>query len=305
MTVGKRYLMMKTMNKNTISGRTSAIMKKFDIRPSKRFGQNFLIDEGILRGIVAAADVTKEDMVLEIGPGTGSMTSLLCENAREVCAVEIDKKLIPALKDSLKEYDNLTIINEDILKTDISAVAEEKNSGKPLKVVANLPYYITTPIITGLLESKAPIISLTVMVQKEVADRMISPPGKKTYGALSLAVQYYTEAKKVLDVPPSSFIPNPKVSSAVMNLTLRETPPVNVRDEGFMFDIIRASFNQRRKTLVNGLKNSGLSGCLAETTVSALEKMGLSPMVRGEQLSLNDFARLSDLILDSGSSGIP
>ncbi|MBQ6967360.1 MAG: 16S rRNA (adenine(1518)-N(6)/adenine(1519)-N(6))-dimethyltransferase RsmA, partial [Lachnospiraceae bacterium] len=252
------------MNKNTVSGRTSAIMKKYDIRPSKRFGQNFLIDEGILRGIVAASSVTKEDMVLEIGPGTGSMTALLCESAREVCAVEIDKKLIPALNDSLKEYENLTIINDDILKTDISAIAEGKNSGKPLKVVANLPYYITTPIIMGLLESKAPIASLTVMVQKEVADRMISPPGKKTYGALSLAVQYYTEAEKVLDVPPSSFIPNPKVSSAVMNLTLRETAPVAVKDEGLMFDIIRASFNQRRKTLVNGLKNAGLPGCSAE-----------------------------------------
>ena len=295
--------MMENMNKNTVSGRTSAIMKKYDIRPSKRFGQNFLIDEGILRGIVAASSVTKEDMVLEIGPGTGSMTALLCESAREVCAVEIDKKLIPALNDSLKEYDNLTIINDDILKTDISAIAEEKNSGKPLKVVANLPYYITTPIIMGLLESKTPIASLTVMVQKEVADRMISPPGKKTYGALSLAVQYYTEAEKVLDVPPSSFIPNPKVSSAVMNLTLRETAPVAVKDEGLMFDIIRASFNQRRKTLVNGLKNAGLPGCSAENTAAALDEMGLSPMVRGEQLSLSDFARLSDLILSKRESG--
>ena len=284
------------MRNSNVHGRTLAIMKKFDIRPTKRFGQNFLIDDNILRGIVSASGITGDDMVLEIGPGIGSLTAFLCESAREVCAVEIDKKLIPVLEDSLSEYENLTIINGDILKTDISALAEEKNGGKPLKVVANLPYYITTPIIMGLLESKAPIKSMTVMIQKEVADRMISLPGKKTYGALSLAVQYYTEAKKVLDVPPSAFIPNPKVSSAVMHLAVREKAPVEVKNEGFLFDVIRASFNQRRKTFINGLKNAALPGCTSEELSKALATLGKSPTVRGEQLSLEEFAGLSNLL---------
>ncbi len=284
------------MDKNSVYGRTNAIIKKYDVRPTKRFGQNFLVDENILRGIITASGITKDDLVLEIGPGIGNLTSVLCENSREVCAVEIDKKLIPVLEESLKEYGNLTIINGDILKTDISALVNEKNGGNPLKVVANLPYYITTPIIMGLLTTKAPIKSLTVMVQKEVADRMISLPGKKTYGALSLAVQYYAEAENVLDVPPSSFIPNPKVSSAVMHLKVREKPPVQTKDEAFMFAVIRASFNQRRKTLVNGLKNASLPGCTGEAVPEALNKLGMSPTIRGEQLSLEEFARLADLL---------
>lgn len=284
------------MKSTSVHGRTLAIMKKYDIRPTKRFGQNFLIDENILEGIVSKSGITKDDMVLEIGPGIGSLTAFLCESAREVCAVEIDKKLIPILEETLSEYSNLTIINGDILKTDITALANDRNEGRPLKVVANLPYYITTPIIMGLLESKVPLKSLTVMIQKEVADRMISLPGKKTYGALSLAVQYYTKAEKVLDVPPSSFIPNPKVSSAVMHLEVRDTPPVKTKSESFLFEIIRASFNQRRKTLVNSLKNASLPGCTSEELCKALETLGKSPTVRGEQLTLEEFAALSNLL---------
>ncbi len=235
-------------------------------------------------------------MVIEIGPGIGTMTQYLCENAREVVAIEIDKNLIPILEDTLSAYDNVTVINEDVLKVDIKKLAEEKNGGRPVKVVANLPYYITTPIIMGLFESHVPIDSITIMVQKEVADRMQEGPGSKEYGALSLAVQYYAKPEIVANVPPNCFMPRPNVGSAVIRLTCHETPPVEVENEEFMFRLIRASFNQRRKTLVNGLTNASFLSVTKEQVMEALEKMNLSPTIRGEALSLEQFALLSNLL---------
>ncbi len=278
--------------KNTIE-----ILNKYGFNFQKRFGQNFLIDTHVLEKIIRSANVTKEDMVLEIGPGIGTMTQYLCENARKVIAVEIDKNLIPILQDTLSEYDNVTIINEDILKVDIKALAEEHNQGRPIKVVANLPYYITTPIIMGLLENEVPIENITVMVQKEVADRMQTGPGSKDYGALSLAVQYYADPYIVANVPPNCFMPRPNVGSAVIRLTLHEEKPVQVVDKKTMFSIIRASFNQRRKTLQNGLNNSPELSFTKEQVVEALEKMGKPATVRGEALSLEEFAQLTNYLV--------
>lgn len=276
---------------------TIAILQKYDFNFQKKFGQNFLIDSNILENIIDAAEITKDDCVLEIGPGIGTMTQYLCENAREVVAVEIDKKLIPILEnDTLAAYDNITIINEDILKVDINKIVQEKNDGKPIKVVANLPYYITTPIIMGLFESHVPLDSITIMVQKEVADRMQVGPGTKDYGALSLAVQYYAKPKVMLTVPASCFMPRPNVDSAVIKLTRYQDSPVKAADERFMFDIIRASFNQRRKTLVNGLTNASGLKVTKEAVLAALEEMGLPATIRGEALTLEQFAELSDLL---------
>lgn len=277
---------------------TIAILQKYQFNFQKKYGQNFLIDSNILEKIIAAAGVNQNDCVLEIGPGIGTMTQYLCENAREVVAVEIDKKLIPILEqDTLSSYDNITIINEDILKVDINAIVQEKNNGNPIKVVANLPYYITTPIIMGLFESRVPLDSITIMVQKEVAERMQVGPGTKDYGALSLAVQYYAKPEVMLTVPASCFMPRPNVDSAVIKLTRHDKPPVTVSDEKLMFDIIRASFNQRRKTLVNGLGNAAGLNIKKEQVLSALEKMGLSPTMRGEALTLGEFAELTELLL--------
>lgn len=276
--------------------KTIEIIKKYDFAFQKKYGQNFLIDAHVLDKIIAAAEIGPDDFVLEIGPGIGTLTQYLAESAREVAAVEIDTHLIPILKETLQSYNNVTIINEDILKVDIAKLAEEKNAGKPIKVVANLPYYITTPIIMGLFESRVPIDNITVMVQKEVAERMQVGPGTKEYGALSLAVQYYAEPYLAANVPPNCFIPRPKVGSAVIRLTKHKEQPVNVKDEQFMFKLIRASFNQRRKTLQNGLNNSPELNISKEKTAEALEKMGLPPTVRGEKLTLEQFARLSDLL---------
>lgn len=275
---------------------TIAVLQKYQFNFQKKFGQNFLIDTHVLDKIISAAHITKEDMVLEVGPGIGTMTQYLCEHAREVVAVEIDKNLIPILGDTLSEYDNVTVIHDDILKVDIEKIVQEKNAGKPIKVVANLPYYITTPIIMGLFESHVPIENITVMVQKEVADRMQVGPGTKDYGALSLAVQYYAEPYIVANVPPNCFMPRPKVGSAVIRLTRHSEPPVTVADEKLMFRLIRASFNQRRKTLVNGLKNSPELDFSKEEITEALENMGLPATVRGETLTLEEFAKLSDLL---------
>ena len=273
---------------------TLAVINKHEFAFQKEFGQNFLIDEGIVNKIVREAGVTKDDFVLEIGPGIGTMTQLLCEQAGGVAAVEIDTNLIPILKETLAEYDNVTIINEDILKVDIKKLAEEKNGGKPIKVVANLPYYITTPIIMGLFESNVPIDSITVMVQKEVADRMQVGPGTKDYGALSLAVQYYSKPQVVINVPPECFIPRPNVGSAVIRLTRYKEPPVKVKDEKLMFKLIRASFNQRRKTLANGLNNSPEINFSKEEITAAIESLHKGPSIRGEALTLSEFAALSD-----------
>ena len=275
---------------------TIEILQKYNFNFQKKFGQNFLIDEHVLDKIIRAAEITKDDYVLEIGPGIGTMTQYLACAAREVTAVEIDRALIPILEDTLKEYDNVSIINEDILKVDIAALAKEKNGGRPIKVVANLPYYITTPIIMGLFESHVPLESITVMVQKEVADRMQVGPGTKDYGALSLAVQYYAEPYIVANVPCNCFMPRPNVGSAVIRLTCHAERPVDVKDEAFMFKIIRASFNQRRKTLQNGLNNASNLSVNKEQVVTALEKMGLPATVRGEALSLEQFAELSNLL---------
>ena len=272
---------------------TKEIINKYSFAFQKKFGQNFLIDSNILESIVSAADITKDDFVLEIGPGIGTMTQYLCEAARQVVAVEIDKMLIPILKDTLSEYDNVEVINQDVLKLDIKALAQEKNNGKPIKVVANLPYYITTPIIMGLFESKVPIESITIMVQKEVADRMQTGPGSKDYGALSLAVQYYADAKVQLNVSASCFMPRPNVDSAVIKLTAHEKPVVDV-DETLMFKVIRASFNQRRKTLVNGLKNSSELDYTKEEIVQAIKAIGEEENIRGEKLTLEEFAALSN-----------
>ena len=277
--------------KNTIE-----VLQKYNFNFQKKFGQNFLIDTRILEGIIDAAQITKDDFVLEIGPGIGTMTQYLCEAAREVVAVEIDKNLIPILQDTLSAYDNVEVINEDILKVDIKALAEARNAGRPIKVVANLPYYITTPIIMGLFESHVPIDSITIMVQKEVADRMQEGPGSKEYGALSLAVQYYANPKIVVNVPPSCFMPQPKVGSAVIRLVRHENPPVEVEDEKLMFRLIRASFNQRRKTLANGLNNFPELKLDKETIQKCIEELGVPVTVRGEALSLEQFAKLSNII---------
>lgn len=273
---------------------TIEILKKYQFNFQKRFGQNFLIDSHILEKIIESAEITKEDCVLEIGPGIGTMTQYLAESAGEVIAVEIDKSLIPILSDTLSSYDNVTVINEDILKLDINGLVQEKNAGRPIKVVANLPYYITTPIIMELFESHVPLKSITIMVQKEVAERMQVGPGTKDYGALSLAVQYYAKPQPVTDVSPSCFMPKPRVGSAVIRLTRYEKPPVEVKNERLMFDLIRASFNQRRKTLVNALTNAGNLDFSKEEIGRAIEKLGLSPSVRGETLTLKQFADLSN-----------
>jgi 16S rRNA (adenine1518-N6/adenine1519-N6)-dimethyltransferase len=276
---------------------TAAVLQRHNFNFQKKFGQNFLIDTNILEGIIDAADVNKDDCVLEIGPGIGTMTQYLCENAREVVAVEIDKKLIPILEnDTLSSYDNVTIINEDILKVDINKIVQEKNNGKPIKVVANLPYYITTPIVMGLFESHVPLESITIMVQKEVAARMKEGPGTKDYGALSLAVQFYAKPEIMLNVPAACFMPRPNVDSAVIRLTRHANPPVTVSDEKLMFDIIRASFNQRRKTLVNGLHNATDLNVTKEDVVNALHNMDLPETIRGEALTLAQFAELTDLL---------
>ncbi len=275
---------------------TIAVLQKYNFNFQKKYGQNFLIDTRVLEKIISAADITKEDFVLEIGPGIGTMTQYLCEHAGRVAAVEIDRNLIPILEDTLSAYENVEIIQQDILKMDINQFVQERNQGKLIKVVANLPYYITTPIIMGLFESHVPIDSITIMVQKEVAERMQVGPGTKEYGALSLAVQYYAKPEIVANVPPNCFMPRPKVGSAVIRLNRHREAPVQVKDERQMFALIRASFNQRRKTLVNGLNNAPDIAHSKEAIVLALEKMGLPANVRGETLSLAQFAKLSDLL---------
>ncbi len=276
---------------------TIEVLQKYDFVFQKRFGQNFLIDTHVLDKIICASKITKDDFVLEIGPGIGTMTQYLAEAAREVAAVEIDDALIPILQDTLKEWDNVTVIHGDILKTDINKLAMEKNNGRPIKVVANLPYYITTPIIMGLFENQVPLDSVTIMVQKEVAERMQTGPGTKDYGALSLAVRYYANPEIVANVPPNCFMPRPRVGSAVICLTRHENPPVNVKDERLMFRLIRASFNQRRKTLVNGLKNSQELDYTKEEVENALEACGLPLNIRGEALNLEQFADLANAFM--------
>lgn len=275
---------------------TIEILQKYNFNFQKKYGQNFLIDTNVLDKILSAAEITGEDCVLEIGPGIGTMTQRLAERAGEVVAVEIDRNLIPILEETLSPYDNVTVINEDILKVDIGRIAEEKNGGRPIKIVANLPYYITTPIIMGLFENHVPLESITVMVQKEVAERMQVGPGTKDYGALSLAVQYYAKPEIVANVPPNCFIPRPTVGSAVIRLTCYGKKPVQVTDERKMFALIRASFNQRRKTLVNSIGNAPGLGISKEKAAAALERMQLPPAVRGEALTLAQFAALSDLV---------
>jgi len=283
---------------------TARIIRKYDFCFQKKYGQNFLVDANILQKIVASAGITREDCVMEIGPGIGALTQYLAESAGQVIAVEIDRKLIPILEETLADYHNVTIVNEDILKVDIGRLAREKNNGRPLKMVANLPYYITTPIIMGLFENRAPLQSMTVMVQKEVADRMQVGPGTKDYGALSLAVQYYAEPEIIMNVPPTCFMPRPNVGSTVIRLTGRREKPVKVRDEKLLFSVIRAAFNQRRKTLANALANaSHLTGeegkCLTvtrEKVYEALDRMQLSRTIRGEALTLGQFAEISGLL---------
>ena len=278
-------------------GHTIAVLEKYNFKFRKSYGQNFLIDDHILNKIVEAAEITKDDCVLEIGPGIGTMTQYLCEAAGRVVAVEIDSSLIPILNDTLSEYDNVTIINEDVLKVDIRALCDEYNGGRPIKVVANLPYYITTPIVMGLFESHVPLESITVMVQKEVAERMQTGPGTKDYGALSLAVAYYSEARVVATVSPNCFIPKPNVESSVIRMTLHKESPVDVRDEAMMFKLIRATFNQRRKTLVNSLTNAGLPGVDKEKVRKALEAMNKPETIRGETFTLEEFALLTNLLV--------
>ena len=275
---------------------TIAVLQKYNFVFQKKFGQNFLIDTHVLDKIIQAAQINEDDCVLEIGPGIGTMTQYLACAARRVIAVEIDRALIPILEDTLDGYENVRIINADVLKVDIAKLAEEENQGRPIKVVANLPYYITTPIIMGLFENHVPIKSITVMVQKEVADRMQTGPGSKDYGALSLAVQYYSRPYIVANVPPNCFMPRPKVGSAVIRLDRHEEPPVQVRDEKLMFRIIRASFNQRRKTLANGLKNSAELDFTKEEIEEAFLTLGKGASIRGEALTLSEFAGLSDLL---------
>jgi 16S rRNA (adenine1518-N6/adenine1519-N6)-dimethyltransferase len=275
--------------KNTIE-----ILNKYSFIIQKKFGQNFLIDSHVLEKIVRAADITKDDFVLEIGPGIGTLTQYLCENAREVLAVEIDKNLIPILNETLADYDNVTILNEDILKVDLMSLVKEYNNDRPIKVVANLPYYITTPIIMDLFEKHIPLSGVTIMIQKEVADRIKAQPGSKDYGALSLAVQYYAKPYLAANVPPNCFMPRPKVGSAVINLIPHETKPYHVENEGLLFSLIRASFNQRRKTLVNGINNyEGLS-FNKEDILKALETLGISKDIRGEALTLEQFILISN-----------
>lgn len=277
-------------------GGTVEVLHKYQFNIQKKYGQNFLVEPQVLETIVDAAQIQADDCVLEIGPGIGTMTQYLAEQAGKVVAVEIDKALIPILEDTLAEYANVTIVNEDILKADLDKLIKENNNGRPVKVVANLPYYITTPIIMQLFESHVPLHSITIMVQTEVAQRMQVGPGTKDYGALSLAVQYYSRPEIITHVPPSCFIPRPNVGSTVIRLTRYEKPPVEAADERFLFSLIRASFNQRRKTLVNGLSNaSGLNLSKAQIT-EALEQMGLPANVRGETFTLEQFARLSVLL---------
>ncbi len=283
--------------KNTIE-----ILNKYKFVFQKRFGQNFLIDEHVLGKIIRSAEITEDDFVIEIGPGIGTLTQYLAASAREVAAIEIDDALIPILEDTLSGYDNVTVIHEDVLKVDLTRLAEEKNGGKPVKIVANLPYYITTPIIMGLLENHVPVDSITIMVQKEVADRMKTGPGSKDYGALSLAVQYYARPELVANVPPNCFMPRPRVGSAVIRLTRHEKSPVQVQDEKLMFQIIRASFNQRRKTLVNGLCNAPELRIPKERTAAILEEMGLGAGVRGETMELSQFAELSNRLKKADAS---
>ncbi len=273
---------------------TIAVIQKYNFRFQKKYGQNFLTDSHVLDKIIRAADIQKEDYVLEIGPGIGTMTQALCTYAGKVAAVEIDRSLIPILQETLMGYDNVAVLNEDILKLDIKALVQREHDGRPVKIVANLPYYITTPIIMGLLEGRAPIESITVMVQKEVAERMQAAPGGKDYGALSLAVQYYAKPQMIANVPPNCFIPRPSVASSVIRLKCHRTPPVFVRDEKLLFTVIRASFNQRRKTLANGLKNASGLPFSKEQVQNALRALGMPDNIRGEALSLEQFARLSD-----------
>lgn len=281
---------------------TIRILQKYQFTFQKKYGQNFLIDTHVLDKIIRSAEIGKEDMVLEIGPGIGTMTQYLACSARKVVAVEIDAELIPILEDTLQEYDNVRIIQADILKVDLVKLVEEENEGRPIKVVANLPYYITTPIIMGLFENHVPVKSITVMVQKEVADRMQTGPGTKDYGALSLAVQYYAKPYLVANVPPNCFMPRPKVGSAVIRLERHESLPVSVKEEKLLFQIIRASFNQRRKTLANGLKNAAELDFSKEEIETAIAKLGKPAGVRGETLSLEEFARLSDFLWESGKA---
>lgn len=278
---------------------TQEIIKKHNFSIQKKYGQNFLIDEHVLNKIIAAAELTEDDYVIEIGPGIGTMTERMAPECRHVTAIEIYKELIPILSETLSGFDNVDIINEDVLKVDLNKLIAERNDNKPVKVVANLPYYITTPIIMSLLENKIPIDTITVMVQKEVADRMMVGPGTKDYGALSLAVQYYAKPYIVANVPMNCFIPRPNVASAVIRLTCHKEPPVTVKDEKLMFNLIRASFNQRRKTLINGISNfSGLS-FTKEQVAMALNSIGLSENIRGEALDLEKFAKLSDALLET------
>ena len=278
---------------------TIEVLKKYNFTFQKKYGQNFLIDTHVLNKIIRAAKIHQDDFVLEIGPGIGTMTQYLAQAAGQVTAVEIDRALIPILEDTLSEFENVRIINEDVLKLDLRKLAEEASGGKPIKVVANLPYYITTPIIMGLFEKHVPIESITVTVQKEVADRMQAVPGTKDYGALSLAVQYYAKPYIAAFVPPNCFMPRPKVGSAVIRLDCHKKPPVEVKDEHLLFDIIRASFNQRRKTLVNGLNNSDKLAFSKETIIRAVERLSRGASVRGESLTLEEFAELSDYLADS------
>ncbi|HIU66273.1 MAG TPA: 16S rRNA (adenine(1518)-N(6)/adenine(1519)-N(6))-dimethyltransferase RsmA [Candidatus Caccomorpha excrementavium] len=275
---------------------TIEILNRYRFVFQKKYGQNFLIDTHVLDKIVRAAEITKEDLVIEIGPGIGTLTQYLCESAREVIAIEIDKNLIPILEDTLSDYKNVTVINEDVLKVDLKRLAEEKNGGRPVKIAANLPYYITTPIIMGLFEAHVPASNITVMVQKEVAERMQAVPGSKDYGALSLAVQYYAQAYIAANVPANCFMPRPNVGSAVIRLTPHRERPVSVRNEKLLFRLIRASFNQRRKTLVNGLSNSPEIRLPKEMISEAVRRIGLEETVRGETLTLEQFARLADVV---------
>ncbi len=284
------------MDRIANASKTIELIKKHDFTFQKRYGQNFLIDDHVLNRIMDAADITREDHVIEIGPGIGSMTQYLCERAGKVTAVEIDKELIPILHETLKDYDNVNIINDDILKVDIKELLSEDGHIKKAKVVANLPYYITTPIVMGLLENHIPLRSITVMVQKEVAERMVAGPGGKEYGALSLAVRFYTKPEIVANVPPNCFIPRPKVGSAVIRLNVYDDPPAAVSNEELMFKLIRAAFNQRRKTLANSIANAQEMHFSKEDVYRALGEMGLNENIRGEALDLNDFARLTDLL---------
>ncbi len=287
------------MEKLSNPQRTIEVIKKYEFCFQKKFGQNFLIDGHVLDKIIAGAGVTKDDMVLEIGPGIGTMTQYLAEAAGKVVAVEIDRNLLPILQETLADYDNVKVIHADVLSLDLEKLVQEENGGRPIKVVANLPYYITTPIIMALFEQHVPLTNVTVMVQKEVAARMKSGPGSKDYGALSLAVQYYAEPYIVANVPCNCFMPRPNVDSAVIRLTRYEEPPVQVKDEKMLFKIIRASFNQRRKTLQNGLNNSSELNFTKDQIAAAIAEAGFSPSVRGEALTLEQFARLTDILLNA------